>query len=79
MTRPVVTSGRLTMSPSAPSPSCLHRRTTVRLKLGSTSCGIDRSSDGASDEDDEASDDDTLVDLQPFTIIRGQRARMALT
>ena len=28
---------------------CLHSSTTVRLKLGSTSCGIDSSSDGASE------------------------------
>src|SRR5262249_32703491 len=57
MTRPVVTSGRLTMSPSAPSTSCRQSRTTLRLKFGSTSWGIDRSSEGASDEDEDEDED----------------------
>src|SRR5947207_8140223 len=51
MTRPVVTSGRLTTSPNAPSSVCLHSSTTVRLKFGSLSCGIDKRNAGANDLD----------------------------
>src|SRR5262249_39385848 len=41
-----------TMMPKAPSSAlCLHKRTTVRLKFGSASCGMDRRSAGANDED----------------------------
>src|SRR5436190_1442614 len=76
ITRPVVTSGRLTISPSAPSTSCLQSRTTVRLKFGSTSCGIDRSSDGASDGDEDE-DEDTASEppnLDDNTLANSQNA-----
>src|SRR3954447_21825256 len=50
VTRPLVTSGRLTTRPNAPSWWCLHSSTTVRVKFGSVICGMDSRNVGASDE-----------------------------
>ncbi len=48
-TRPVVSAADRRQSRRAPSSLCLQSSTTVRLKLGSVSCGIDSRSAGASD------------------------------
>src|SRR5204863_9499532 len=52
VTRPLVRSGRLTTSPNAPSSLCRQSSTTVRLKFGSLSCGIDSRNAGANESEE---------------------------